>query len=54
MDSNKRYILEIDIEYPKKLHDLHSDFPFLTERMEINKGKNLYAVCIVKITVLFT
>ena len=28
-DSNKGYILEVDVEYPKKLHDLHSDLPFL-------------------------
>ena len=31
------YILEVDIEYPKNLHTLHSDLPFLPERMEINK-----------------
>ena len=35
------YILEIDVKYPKKLHDLHSDLPFLPERMEINKCKKL-------------
>ena len=30
------YILEADVEYPKDLHDLHSDLPFLPERMKIN------------------
>ena len=34
-DSNKRYILEVDAEYPKNLHNLHSDLPFLSERMKI-------------------
>ena len=34
-DSNKRYILEVDVEYPKDLHNLHSDLPFLSERTKI-------------------
>ena len=38
---NKGYILEVDIKYLKKLHELHSDLPFLLERMEINKCKKL-------------
>ena len=36
-DSDKEHILEVDAEYPKKLHDLHSDLPFLPERMKIDK-----------------
>ena len=27
-DSNKGYILEVDVEYPKNLDHLHSDLPF--------------------------
>ena len=34
-DSNKGYILEVDVEYPKDLHNLHSDLPFLSERTKI-------------------
>ena len=40
-DSNKRYMLTVDVEYPKNLHDLHSDLPFLSERMKINKCSKL-------------
>ena len=40
-DSNKGYILEIDVEYPKTLHHLHSDLPLLPERMKINKCSKL-------------
>ena len=40
-DSDKGYILELDIDYPKELHDLHSDLPFLAETMKINKCNKL-------------
>ena len=35
------YILEVDVKYPKRLHELHSDLLFLSERMEVNKCKKL-------------
>ena len=40
-NNDKVYILEVDIKYPKKLHDLHSDLPFLPKRMKIDKCKKL-------------
>ena len=40
-DSDKGYILEVDVEYAKNLHDLHSDLPFLPEKMKINKCSKL-------------
>ena len=35
------YILEVDVDYPNKLQNLHSDLPFLPERMVINNTKKL-------------
>ena len=35
--SDKGYTLEVDVEYPKNIRSLHSDLPFLADRMEINK-----------------
>ena len=47
-ESDKRYILEANIEYLKNLHDIHSDLSFLPERMKINKCNkhvcNLYDI----------
>ena len=40
-NNDKGYIFEVDVKCPKKLHELHSDLPFLPERMEINKCKKL-------------
>ena len=40
-DNDKEHILEVDVNYPKKLHDIHSDLPFLPRRMKIDKCEKL-------------
>ena len=40
-NDNKGYILEVDVKYPKRLHELHSDLTFLSERMKIDKCSKL-------------
>ena len=40
-NDNKGYILEVDVKYPKRLHELHSDLSFLSERMKIAKCNKL-------------
>ena len=40
-NDNKGYILDVDVDYPSKLQNLHSGLPFLPERMVINNTKKL-------------
>ena len=40
-NDNKGYILDVYVKYPKRLHELHSDLPFLSERMKIDKCNKL-------------
>ena len=39
--TDKGYILEVDVSYPKELHNSHNDLPFMCERMEINGVEKL-------------
>lgn len=46
-DSDKILILEVDLEYPNELHEMHNDYPLTEERrtMEnICKGVDLKLV----------
>ena len=40
-DKDKGYLLEVDIAYPKELHDYHNDLLFMCERMVINGVEKL-------------
>ena len=42
-NSNKGYFLEVDIDYPKELFNLHKDLPFLPKKKRLKKSKNLFA-----------
>ena len=36
-DRKKGMILEVDLEYPKELHELHNDYPLAAEKMKVTK-----------------
>ena len=38
---NHSCILEVDLEHPRSLHDLHSDYPLAPEQIKINKVDKL-------------
>ena len=35
------YLLEVDVEYPKELHDLHNDIPFMCSKMKVGGVEKL-------------
>ena len=37
-NSSKGYILEVELEYPKKLQELHNDYPLAPDKTEIKRG----------------
>ena len=36
-DSKKGLILEVNLEYPQELHNIHNDYPFVPEKMKVTK-----------------
>ena len=36
-ESKEGYFLEVNIQYPEKLHELHNGLPIIPERMKIQK-----------------
>ena len=42
-ESDEGYFLEVDVQYPEKLHELYNDLPFLPEGKKIEKFEKLVA-----------
>ena len=47
-------ILEVDVQYLEKVHELHNDLPFLPERMKIEKAESLQLIYMIKLNMLYT
>lgn len=40
-DAEIGYIFEVDLDYPKELHELHNDYPFCAEKRNVPGTKNV-------------
>ena len=43
-NGKKGLILEMDLEYPQELHNLHNDYPVAPEKVKVSNGM-LFAYC---------
>ena len=46
--TDRGYLLEVDVNYPKELHDYHNDLPFMCEKIKINGVEKLVLTCRIK------
>ena len=53
-DSDKGYILKVDVKYPKRLYNIHCNLPFLPDRIKINKCNKFVCNLYEKNTMFFT
>ena len=37
-NSKKDLIVEVDLEYPEELHDLHNDYPIAADKIKVNEN----------------
>ena len=53
-DNDKGYIREVDVKYPKKLHDLHVTYHFYLKEWKLINARSSYAVYAIRKNMLYT
>ena len=42
-ENDEVYFLEVDVQFPEKIFELHDELPFLSERKKLEKSKSKQA-----------
>ena len=53
-ESDEGYFLDVDVQYPEKLHELQNGLPFLPERIKLKNLKSLLLIYMIKLNMSFT
>ena len=53
-ESDEGYFLDVDVQYPEKLHELQNGLLFLPERIKLKNLKSLLLIYMIKLNMSFT
>ena len=53
-ESDKGYLLEVDVRYHEILHKPHNDLPFSPERMKLENSKSFVLIYMINLNMPFT
>ena len=52
-ESDELYFLEVDVQYPEKLHNQHNDLRFLPGRIKLKTLKSLLLYYMIKLNMIY-
>ena len=51
VESNEKYFVEVNVQYPENLHNIYHDLPFLPKRIKIEQPKILQLIYMIKLNI---
>ena len=51
VESNEKYFVEVNVQYPENVHNIYNDLPFLPKRIKIEQPKILQLIYMIKLNI---
>ena len=51
VESNEKYFVEVNVQYPENVHKIYNDLPFLPKRIKIEQPKILQLLYMIKLNI---